>query len=405
MKIAYLMNTYPMTSTTFVRREIEALERLGVTIQRYASRPWSVPLVDPRDQAEAIQTQYLMAANVMALAGASLRELVRNPRGLWRGVTMAWQLAQAARGQRIKHVAYLLQAVFLRQLASRDGIAHIHAHFSTNAAAIALLSRRMGGPSYSFTAHGPDEFDEATRLGFDLKLAGAAFAIAISEFCRSQLLRFGGTQHAGKIKIVHCGVSLDEFVPGGAIAPDNQTFVCVGRLCAAKAQSVIPGAVAKLKTEFPALRVVLVGDGDSRRDIEQAIAANGVAANVELLGWQANSRVRELVRDSRALLLPTFAEGLPVVIMEALALGRPVISTYIAGIPELLDAGCGWIVPAGSEARLAAAMRAALLATPQELARLGAEGRARIEAGFDINAEATRLLAHISDACGGRTKI
>jgi len=404
MKIAYLMNTYPMTSTTFVRREIEALERLGLDVKRYAIRVWREQLVDARDVAEVDRTHYMLTGNTAALLAAFSRELLVNPRGTWRGIRATWRLAANAGGLSIKHFAYLLQAAYLRQMARLDRIEHIHAHFSTNATAVAMLSRLMGGPSYSFTAHGPDEFDDAARSSLDAKIANAAFAVAISHYCKMQLLRFGGAQHRDKIHIVHCGLAMDEFQPAGEIGPDNQTFVCVGRLCLQKGQALIPEAVAALKKDFPALKVLLIGDGEGRADIERAIASYGVEANFELRGWIRNLEVHEVLRNSRALVLPSFAEGLPVVIMEAFALARPAISTYIAGIPELLDAGCGWIVPASSVEGLTVALREALLATPGELARKGAVGRARVAAGFDIDSEAKKLLGHMQ-ASGSETAL
>jgi colanic acid/amylovoran biosynthesis glycosyltransferase len=238
---------------------------------------------------------------------------------------------------------------------------------------------------------GPDEFDDAKTLAFDDKLKHAAFAIAISNYCKSQLIRFGGARHAEKIHIVHCGIDPGEFSVAPLDESEAQTLVCVGRLCANKGQTLIPGAVSRLRSAFPNLKVILVGDGEGRGDIEAAIARHGVGAHVELVGWRSNDEVRALIRKSRALVLPTFAEGLPIVIMEALAMGRPVISTYIAGIPELLDAECGWIVPAGSVDDLTAAMGAALAASPPEIARLGAEGRRRVVEGFDIDLSARAL--------------
>ena len=147
MRIAYLMNTYPMTSTTFVRREIEALERLGLNVKRYAVRVWREKLVDARDVAEIDRTHYMLTGNTAALVAAFIRELLVNPRGAWRGIRTTWQLAANAGGLSIKHFAYLLQAAYLRQMAQVDRIEHIHAHFSTNATAVAMLSRVMGGPT------------------------------------------------------------------------------------------------------------------------------------------------------------------------------------------------------------------------------------------------------------------
>lgn len=391
IKIAYLMNTYPVTSGTFIRREIEALERTGLEIPRFAVRRWSEALVDPLDRAEQARTQYLLSGNVAGLLTGLLGEGMRHPARAMKGLAAAFRLARNARGQWVRHAAYLMQAVSLRGRCEAAGIDHIHVHFSTNAAAVAMLCRLMGGPSYSFTAHGPDEFDSALGASLDAKIEHAGFVVAISHFGKSQLMRFGGAPWLDKIEVVRCGLALADFEPSFAFSAESQTLVCVGRLCPQKAQVLIPGAVARLGREFPRLKVVLIGDGESRAAIEAEIARHGVGDRVELRGWRANTEVRETVREARALLLASAAEGLPVVIMEALALGRPVISTYIAGIPELVDDGCGWIIPAGSEDHLVEAMRAALSAGPEALAAKGREGRRRIEAHHDIDAIARTL--------------
>ncbi len=403
MKLAYLLNTYPVTSGTFIRREIEALERRGFDVARYAVRRWNETLVDARDVRERERTTYLLSGNAGGLVASFFQEAVANPRAVWRGFVQMLRLAKAARGLSIRHVAYLMQAVFLTRLAREDNVQHVHAHFATNATAVALLSRVMGGPSYSFTAHGPDEFDDAKTLAFDAKLAHAAFAIAISNYCKSQLIRFGGARHTEKIHIVHCGIDPGEFSVAPIDESEDETLVCVGRLCANKGQALLPEAVARLKGAYPKLKVILVGDGDGREDIETAIARHGVRAHVELVGWRSNDEVRALIRKSRALVLPTLAEGLPIVIMEALAMGRPVISTYIAGIPELLDSECGWIVPAGSVDELTGAMRAVLAASPSEIARLGAEGRRRVVEGFDIDLSAQALGAYFESSADSPT--
>lgn len=391
MNIAYLMNTYPLTSTTFIRREIEAHERRGLKIHRYAVRQWDGKLVDPLDIAEIGRTHYLLTGNAGGLVKAFFRELINNPGGLFKALGPWWSLLNKARGGVVRHAAYLMEACYFRQRAAADKIDHVHVHFLTNSTAVAMLARIMGGPSYSATVHGPDELTDAPLLDFPAKIEHASFIAAITHFCRSQLIRFSSIRSAEKIAIVHCGLNLDDFAPSPP--PDNHTLVCVGRLCPQKGQAQIPAAAAALRAEFPDLKIILIGDGESRAEIEAEIARHGVGDAVEITGWMENAKVREALKGARAFILPTFAEGLPVVIMEALALGRPVISTYIAGIPELVDEGCGWIVPAGDGEALTAAMRAALTASPEKLAALGREGRKRIEDRHDVNKEAAKLAA------------
>jgi glycosyltransferase involved in cell wall biosynthesis len=169
----------------------------------------------------------------------------------------------------------------------------------------------------------------------------------------------------------------------------------VGRLSEQKGQLLLLEAAAEVAATAPDFRLTLVGDGELRAPTERRIAELGLGDVVEITGWADEAEVRRRILAARALVLASFAEGLPVVIMEAMALRRPVISTWVAGIPELVDADCGWLVPAGDAGALAGAMRAALSAPPERLAAMGRAGRARVEARHDQRAEARRLLALI----------
>lgn len=401
MRIGYLMNAYPMTSTTFIRREIHAIEDEGGEVLRYAIRPWDEPLVDAQDEAEQRKTFYLLVGRVPALLGDFVKETLANPRGMARALKTWWRLWRNAGRGFVPHVAYLLESVSLKRRTVSDGIGHLHTHFSTNSAAVAMLSHKLGGPGYSFTAHGPDEFVDWGRSSLDMKVAEARFVVAISEFCRVQIARAAGMDQWDKIHIVRCGIDTFEFAPSDAPFDAQAPFVTVGRLCPQKAQTLIVEAAARVAPAHPDLRIILIGDGETRDRVEAAIARHGLQGNITLLGWCDNAEVRETLGRARALLLPSFAEGLPVVIMEALALGRPAISTYIAGIPELVDDGCGWIIPAGSVESIAQAMQSALDAPSDTLAAKGAEGRRRVEEGHDVMKNARRLKALIEESSKG----
>ena len=392
MRIGYLMNAYPMTSTTFIRREIHAIEDQGVEVKRYAIRPWSETLVDDQDIAEQERTFYLLVGRLPELLGDFFKEVVSNPVGMARAISTWLRLLRNAGGAFIPHVAYLLESISLKRRTNSDGISHLHTHFSTNSAAVAMLSHRLGGPGYSFTAHGPDEFVDWGRSSLGLKVAESRFAIAISNYCRVQLARASGMDHWDKLHIVGCGIDVEEFASSEAPFNKEAPFVSVGRLCPQKAQTLVVEALAQVAAKHPEIRVNLIGDGESRADVEAAIKRLGLSENVKLLGWRDNQTVRDELSRARALLLPSFAEGLPVVIMEALALGRPAISTYIAGIPELVDDGCGWIIPAGSVDNIAQAMDAALSTSPTKLKALGQEGRRRVMERHDIRKNSAALL-------------
>lgn len=378
------MNSYPRTSTTFIRREIAGLESLGVTVNRYAARHWDEHLVDPLDIADQAKTFYLLHHNISALFVALFVVFFTNFKGFLKAFLLWLKVCKNAGGVSVRHVAYLLQAAYFYRRSQQEELQHVHTHFATNATTVAMLARAMGGVTYSFTSHGPDEFVDPTLLSMHLKVEHAAFVVAISNYCRVQLARFSSFEYWPKIVIAHCGLNLEDFAPNFEFDANDFSLICVGRLCPQKAQVLIPQALAQLKTEFPHLKIHFIGDGESRQELEAAIQQYDVADLVQLHGWKANDEVRSMLLKSRGLLLPSFAEGLPVVIMESLALGRPVISTYIAGIPELVDADCGWMIPAGSVDDMVKAIRGMLQATPNQLAQLGQEGRKRIEQQHDI---------------------
>jgi glycosyltransferase involved in cell wall biosynthesis len=395
MKVGYLLNTYPAPSGTFIRREIEALERAGVEVHRLSVRRFDGELVDPRDIEEAEITDYLLSGNAKALGKAFLTETVRNPAGVARALPAMRRIARDM-GDWVRPLAYLAEAAALRQKAEAKALSHIHTHFSTNAPAVAMLCRLMGGPPFSWTAHGPDEFVSPGRVSFDLKMRYCAFAVAISHYAKMQLIRWGGNEHRHKVVVGRCGLDLRDFKV--TEVPFDKRLVCVGRLCPQKGQALIPEAIAPIAADHPDLEVVLVGDGESRAEIESEIRRLRLEKQVRLHGWATNAEVREAISSSRALLLPSFAEGLPIVIMEAFALGRPAISTFIAGIPELLDADCGWIIPPSSTDDLRLAIRAAVETSPGKLSRMGREGRRRIEERHGIDALATLLKTEFEKA-------
>jgi len=295
-----------------------------------------------------------------------------------------------------RNVAYLIEAVFFKRAAKARNIHHVHAHFSTNSAAVALLSHRLGGPSYSFTAHGPDEFDDPAANGLPLKVEHAAFVAAITDYARGVILTATGGKNADKVHVVRCGIDLDEF--DVTPPPKNARIVCVGRLCPAKAQALLVEAVVPLVKDFPDLELVFIGDGEDRAFIEKRVAELGVENHVTLAGWGTGEEVRAAIQGARIFALPSFAEGLPIVLMESLAMGRAVVTTKITGIPELVDAKVGWIVAAGDVPALQEAVAQALSADTATLTSLGETGRARVAQSHDQTQNASALRALFPDA-------
>ena len=407
MRLAYLMNTYPMVSSTFIGREIEALEAQGHQVDRYAARRWDGDLVDPADRREAGLTSYLLEDGGATLLKGLVRETLSNPAGVWRALKL-WRRLLAAAGERpVTHVAYLLEAVALRRRLRARPVAHLHAHWSTNTAAIALLCRALGGPGYSFTVHGPDELFQCERNSLGLKIEHAAFVACISHFCRSQCMIFSDPADWDRLRIVHCGVQPARYAPqdGAPRAQGPGRLLFVGRLSKIKGADVLLQAFARARQAAPGARLRILGDGDQRPRLEAMAAELGLSvgpeADVDFAGFRSQDEVRAAMAEADMLILPSFAEGLPVVFMEALASGIPVIASRIAAAEELIEDGrSGLMVAAGDVEGLARAIET-LLADPARRAAMGAHGRARVEADFDIAREADWLAELIAGAADG----
>lgn len=386
MKVAYLTNQYPKVSHTFIRREIAAIEERGFQVERFSIRPTPDRLVDPADLTEQQRTHVLLERGIPPLLLTAVGVALTRPVRFLRALSLAWRLGRRSERGLLINLGYLMVAcAVLRELRRRD-CQHVHVHFGTNPTAVAMLCRVLGGPPYSFTVHGPEEFDKPWSISLQDKIERAAFVAAISSFGRSQLYRHCGHEHWGKIVVARCGVDRAYLEEEPTPMVDTKQFVCVGRLCEQKGQLLLVEAAARLKALGEDFRLVLVGDGEMRSEVDEAIAKEGLGEHIVVTGWASGEEVHAHLVDSRALVLPSFAEGLPVVIMEALALGRPALTTYIAGIPELVEPGaCGWLVPAGSVEALVATMVEALHTPVADLARMGREGRSRVLARHDAS--------------------
>jgi len=256
----------------------------------------------------------------------------------------------------------------------------------------------LGGPPYSFTVHGPEEFDRPEFLGLGEKIRRAAFVVGICSFTRSQLFRWVERAHWARIHVVRCGLERAFHERPAATPTAARRLVCIGRLSEQKGHLLLVAAMRLAFDRGCSFDLVLVGDGELRSAIEELVGTLDLAAHVRITGWVGSAAVRDELERARALVLPSFAEGLPVVIMEAMALRRPVITTFVAGIPELVRPGeSGWLLPAGDVAALADAIVECMDAEPDVLQRMGEAARRRVLADHDVDAEAGKLARLFRD--------
>ena len=390
LKISYFINQYPKVSHTFIRREILALERLGFEVQRIALRGWSEVPPDSIDLQERAKTQYVLRQGVWGLVLPALKALIASPLRMLSTVQLALRVSRCSDHRVLHHLVRVAEACRIVPWLRKSQATRLHAHFGTNSAEVAMYARRLGGPPFSFTVHGPEEFESPMSLAE--KVRDSAFVAAISSYGRGQLYLRCDSSEWPKIHVVHCGLETAFHQAAALEASESSRLICVGRLCEAKGQLLLVEAAARLREKGVKLDLVLAGDGPLRTQIESAVGRLGLGDSVRITGWISSDAVRDEILASRALVLPSFAEGLPVVIMEAMALRRPVLSTFIAGIPELVRSGeNGWLFPSGSIDDLTAAMEDCLARSTAEIRRLGDAAYERVIARHSIDTEASKL--------------
>lgn len=403
-RVAYLVNQYPKVSHAFIRREILALERRGLTVQRIALRGWDAPLADEADLRERTHTEYVLREGALGLLWALLSAWIATPARFVAAVALTLRVGWRSDRPIWYHFAYLAEACRIVPWLRAFGATHLHAHFATNSAEVAMLTHVLGGPPYSFTVHGTDVFDMPGLLALNDKVSRAAFVVAVSSHGRAQLCRWVEHRHWPKINVVHCGLEPDYHAVDPK--PDaSPRLVCVGRLCEEKGQLLLIQAAHRLASKGVDFELVLVGDGGMRAQVDKLIARYGLTRQIRITGWASSGRVRDEILAARALVLPSFAEGLPVVVIEAMALRRPVLATYVGGIPELVRHGeNGWLFPAGDIAELAAAMEDCLSRPARQLLLMGEAARARVLERHSVDAAAAKLASFFREAVPGAAK-
>lgn len=402
--IAYLVNQYPAVSHTFIRREIQALERQGLVVHRIALRGWDAILVDDADRDERVRTRYVLANGATGLVHAVLATLVTSPLKLLAAFRLALQMARQSDRPWQIHLVYLAEACLVRRWLSEVAAVHLHAHFATNPAEIAMLTHLLGGPPYSFTAHGSDITDRPAQMGLQLTAKNAAFVAAVCSFGRSQIFRWIPQELWPRVQIIRCGLDAAFGVARRVGAAPPRHFLCIGRLSKEKGQALLVEAASILARSGQTPQIVLAGDGPMRGEIEALIQREGLGECVRVTGWLDAAGIERELKSARALVVPSLSEGLPVVIMEAMAHRLPVIAPFLAGIPELvLDGTTGWLFPPSDVSSLADSMTHCMEADPSRLKSMGDLGARRVREMHDSNTEAVKLVKLIQASIGATT--
>ncbi|MDB9528197.1 glycosyltransferase family 4 protein [Oscillatoria sp. CS-180] len=391
MKIAYLTGEYPRATDTFIQREVSNLRKHGMAVETFSIRkPSEEHLVGAEQKAERARTHYLLPLNPLFLIWCHLICALRSPRNYWQGIKLAWQTSQPGFKGGLFQLFYFLEAVVLAHKLRQQDISHLHNHIANSSCTVAMLAAKIGGGTFSFTMHGPHIFFEPHRWRLDEKIRQASFVSCISHFCRSQGMLFVSPDHWSKLRIIHCGVEPDLFQPKQHEGQGNH-LLYVGRLAAMKGLPVLFEAMDKLKDQLPDLKLTVVGDGGERSDIEAIAQELDLSDRIDFVGYKSQTEVREYLQTADIFVLPSFAEGVPVVLMEAMAAGVPVLTTRIAGVPELVTHNeSGWLVPPGDTVALADGLK--MLVNDAALRnQFGKAGHDKVVAEFNVVQESKKL--------------
>jgi glycosyltransferase involved in cell wall biosynthesis len=392
-RLAYLTSLYPAASHTFIQREIAGLRTLGFDVVTCSVRiPDASHLIGAQEKAARAETFYILdAACKPATLPRALLGALAHPARLAQTLALAWRTAPPGLRGGAKQLAYLTEAMILAQHLKAQNINHLHNHFASASANVAMLASQLSGVPFSYTLHGPSDLYEPDTWHLREKTARATFVACISHFARSQAMLFSDPAHWEKLRIVHCGVIPDLYDHAPPGTHSGTRLIFVGRLAAVKGLRVLFNAFAKARETHPDLHLTLVGDGDDRAHLERLAAPLGDA--VHFAGYMSQDAVAKALAEADALVLPSFAEGLPVVLMEALASARPVIATQVAGVSELVENGVtGFVVPPGDTTTLADRIKE-LASDPDMRTRMGEAGRIKVHADFDVRIEAARIGA------------
>lgn len=394
MRIAYLVSQYPAASHTFIRREVLGLRARGHAVETFSVRPpTGVSKLSAVDQREAQTTWYVLPAKPVRLARAHARALLDRPRAYVR--TLKRALGHRPPGLRglLWSTFHFAESIDLARELEHRGIEHLHNHFANAGANVGFLAAQYLGLRWSLTLHGTSEFDYPAGLLLPEKLEAADFVACVTHFGRAQAMRLVHPKHWHKFHIVRAGIEPPKVTKTTNGSPGKPHLVCVARLSAEKGHAGLIHAFAEVVRGGLDVHLDLLGDGPERARVEAQIRELGLESRVHVHGQVPEERALEAMANATAVVLASFMEGLPVVLMEALALGVPVVAPCVAGIPELVQHGVsGLTFPPGDWGALARALRE-LLGDAELRERLASEGRRRVESEFFVERSLLPLLA------------
>jgi len=399
MKIAYILDAFPVLSETFIVREILELRRSKFEIPVFALADTSMSprnrIIHPESESLRREVRY---ATALRNRFSRLRQVILHLLFFSRNPIKYFYLLRLCKGCTKRTFHLFRRSVLYAKLFQQEQVQHIHVHFSLHSCTLAMLISAWTSIPFSFTAHAHDIFIPDLAELMEEKIKRACFIVSISEYNKNHLLKKHPWVEESKIRVFHCGIDIERFSPG--IRRKNQVFkmLAVGRLTEKKGFKYLIQACELLKKKHGLAFVCdIVGDGEERLKLEEIIREADLHEEIYLRGARDQEGVRKALESTDAFVLPCVAandgamDGIPVVLMEAMSMEVPVITTRISGIPELVSHGAGILVEPEDVNGLAAASQKLASLSDLERREVGRRGRAIIESQFNLKIEVGKL--------------
>lgn len=395
MKIAYLCSQYPAISHTFVHREVQGVRAAGFEVFTYSinSSDRTVDKLTADERDEVSGTFFIKNQGIFRAILGVVKALLTRPRGFIRGMAWAFKLCSNNPKNFVRAPFYFAEAILLGEDAIKKNVSHLHVHFANAASMVGLLVSKIFPITYSMTVHGPDIFYDSVGLRLKEKVEQARFVVSISQFARSQVLQCAPAMRWDDVDVCPLGVVPEKWSFRSSKEPAASSFslLCVGRLVTVKGQAVLLRSLKQLKEQGIACKLTLVGDGPDRQRLEDLSRQFKLEDFVQFTGAVNQEQIKDYFIQADAFVLPSFAEGVPVSLMEAMSLKIPVVSTYVGGIAELIYSGeNGILVSPGDVDALSGAIKS-LVENPKLRSSLSEAGRTQIENKYNLNINIQRL--------------
>lgn len=395
MRLAYFTNTYPRATDTFIRREVIGLRERGFDVLTFSVRKTGADHdVDDEVIKEKSNTHYLLPCSPLKLFKSQIQAIFKQPARYFSTLWLALKTSRPGIKGHALQIIYFAEAILLADLVKEYQVEHLHNHLGDNSGTVTLLAAKFADISYSISIHGPHIFFDGLHWALDVKTANSTFISCIGHFCTSQMMLYTNKQDWDKFKIVRCGIDPQQFQyrePSG----QAKKLVYVGRLSGEKGVPVLFDSLQLLKTQGYDFELTLLGDGEERQRLEASAKEYGISQQVSFAGFVDQKTIADTLQASDIFVLPSFAEGIPVALMEAMAMGVPVIATYVGGIAELvIDKETGQLTYPSDKHDLARAI-AYYIDNPEECKRIAKNARDKVLAEFNIDEQIDKLASHL----------